>query len=115
MVSVRGGRTRITIQESLGPLIGAIFGGFGGGMGGGGVWPVIGVLVGGFHLPVSAIAAIIPLWLTTTYATARTVYHRSSGRRLRELEAVADRLETLARELIPLERPAVRAGTRPPP
>jgi hypothetical protein len=115
VVSVRGGRTRITIQESLGPLIGAIFGGMGGGMGGGGVWPVIGILVGGFHLPMSAITAIIPLWLTATYATARTVYHRSSGRRVRELEAVADRLATLAHDLIPPERSAVRAGTRPPP
>jgi hypothetical protein len=63
----------------------------------------------------SAITAIIPLWLTATYATARTVYHRSSGRRLRELEGVADRLATLARELIPPQRPTVRAGTRPPP
>jgi hypothetical protein len=79
------------------------------------VWPVIGILVGGFHLAGGAIAAIIPLWLTATYATARTVYHRSSGRRLRELEAVADRLVTLAHELIPPQRPAVRAGGRPLP
>src|SRR6267143_7188792 len=107
VVSVRGGRTRITIQESLGPLIGAIFGGFGGGMGGGGVWPVIAIFLGAFHLPASSIAAIIPLWLTTTYATARTAYHRSSGRRARELEAVADRLAALARELAPT-RPALR-------
>jgi hypothetical protein len=99
VVWVRGGRTRIAIQENLGPLIGAVFGGIGGGMGGGGVWPVIGIFVGAFHLPASAIAAIIPLWLVTTYATARTAYHRSSGRRLRELEAVADRLAALAREL----------------
>ena len=63
----------------------------------------------------SAIAAIIPLWLTTTYATARTAYHHSSGRRARELEAVADRLAALARELLPPERPAVRAGARPLP
>jgi len=107
LVSVRGGRTRITIQENLGPLIGAVFGGFGGGMGGGGVWPVIAIFLGAFHLPASSIAAIIPLWLTTTYATARTAYHRSSGRRARELEAVADRLAALARELAPV-RPALR-------
>ena len=112
MVSVRGGRTRITIQENFGPLIGAVFGGVGGGMGGGGVWPVIGIFLGVFHLPPSAIAAIIPLWLVATYATARTVYHRSSGRRVRELEAVADRLEALARELAPA-RPALRPPSGP--
>jgi hypothetical protein len=112
MVSVRGGRTRITIQENFGPLIGAVFGGVGGGMGGGGVWPVIGIFLGAFHLPPSAIAAIIPLWLVTTYATARTVYHRSSGRRVRELDAVADRLEALARELAS-EKPALRPPSGP--
>src|SRR5881296_2848697 len=35
VVSVRGGRTRITIQENFGSLVGAMFGGIGGGMGGG--------------------------------------------------------------------------------
>jgi hypothetical protein len=67
---------------------------------------VIGIFLGAFRLPPSAIAAIIPLWLVTTYATARTVYHRSSGRRVRELEAVTDRLAALARELAPT-RPAL--------
>src|SRR3989441_2202085 len=87
--SVRGGRTRITIQEHFGPLIGGIFGGIGGGVGGGG---------GG---------ALIPLWLATTYATARTVYHRSTARRVQELQEVADRLAALALELAPA-RPALR-------
>ena len=108
VVSVRGGRTRITMQEHLGPLIGGIFGGIGGGMGGGGMWPVIGIFLAAFHLPASAVTAIIPLWLVTTYATARTAYHRASGRRVRELEALADRLAALARELAPA-RPALRS------
>ncbi|HVH66829.1 MAG TPA: serine/threonine-protein kinase [Gemmatimonadales bacterium] len=99
VVSVRGGRTRIMIQEGLAPLIGAIFGGIGGGMGGGGVWPVIGVLVGALHVPGAAIGAIVPLWLATTYVTARTTYRYKSRRRIRELEALADRLAALAREL----------------
>ena len=107
VVSVRAGRTRITIQENFGPLIGAIFGGIGGGMGGGGIWPVIGIVLAAFHLPPSAIGAIVPLWLATTYATARTIYHRSSGKRVRELQDVADRLAALARELSPA-RPALR-------
>ena len=114
-VSVRGGRTRITIQENLGPLIGAIFGGIGGGMGGGGMGPIIGIFAGALHIAGAAVAVIVPLWLATTFATARTAYHYSSRRRARELEGLADRLATLVRELIPPERPALRAGARPLP
>jgi hypothetical protein len=100
VVSVRGGRTRIAIQENLAPLIGGIFGGIGGGMGGGGMGPIIGVGVGAFHLVGGAVAAIIPLWLAATYLTARTVYARTARRRMRELETLADRLAGLVRELV---------------
>ena len=112
VVSVRGGRTRITIQENFGPLIGGIFGGIGGGMGGGGIGPMIGILVGALHIPGSFIGALIPLWLATTYATARTVYHRSTARRVQELQEVADRLAALALELAPA-RPALRPPSGP--
>ncbi len=111
-VSVRGGRTRITIHENLAALIGAMYGGIGGGMGGGGIGPMIGIVMG-LHLP-AALPLIVPLWLATTYATARTAYHFSTKRRTRELERLTDRLASLARELIPPQRPLVRAGTRPP-
>jgi len=107
VVSVRGGRTRITVQENLAPLVGAMFGGIGGGMGGGGLGPIIGILVGGLHLAPVAMVAIIPLWLGTTYVTARTVYRRNARGRVRELEALADRLAALARELIPVARPTI--------
>ena len=100
VVSVRGGRTRIAIQENLAPLIGAIFGGIGGGMGGGGMGPIIGVGVGAFHLAGAAVAAIIPLWLVATYFTARTAYGRTTRRRVRELEGLADRLAGLVQELV---------------
>jgi hypothetical protein len=110
VVSVRGGRTRITLQESLAPLVGAIFGGIGGGMGGGGMGPILGILVGALHVPATAIAVIIPLWLATTYATARTAYHNGTRRRVRELEELADRLEALTRELVP-QRRALRSPT----
>ena len=106
-VSVRGGQTRITIRENLASLMGAVFGGIGGGMGGGGVWPVIGIAIGLFHLPPGAIGAIIPLWLGTTYVTARTAYHASTKRRARELEHLTDRLAALARELVS-QPPALR-------
>jgi len=46
----------------------------------------------------------VPVWLATTYLTARTVYRRSSDRRAKELEGLADRLAELVRELVP-ERP----------
>ena len=106
-MSVRGGQTRITIRENLASLMGAVFGGIGGGMGGGGVWPVIGIAIGLFHLPPGAIGAIIPLWLGTTYVTARTAYHASTKRRARELEHLTDRLAALARELVS-QPPALR-------
>ena len=99
-VSIRGGRTRITIHETLSQLIGGVFGGIGGGMGGGGMGPIMGVFVGALHFPPAAIAMIVPLWLATTFATARTVYHRSTTRRARELEALADSLAALAREVL---------------
>jgi len=105
-VSVRGGRTRIAVRENLGPLIGQIYGGIGGGMGGGGMGPIMGILFGALHFPGAAIAVIVPLWLATTFATARTAYHYGSKRRGRTLEELADRLAALARELV-AERPAL--------
>jgi uncharacterized membrane protein len=98
-VSVRRGQTRITIQENMNQLIGAVFGGIGGGMGGGGMGPIIGVGVGALHLVGAAVVIVVPVWLGITYLTARTVYRRSSMKRLREAEELANRLEVLVREL----------------
>ena len=99
-VSVRGGQTRIVVQENLGNVIGGIFGGIGGGVGGGGMGPIMAIF-GAAHLPPLALAFIIPAWLTTTFTVARTVYSRTSRRRGEELQRVADRLAALARELVP--------------
>ena len=103
-VSVRGGHTRITIQESLGQLIGAVYGGIGGGMGGGGLGPMLGILGGALHVAGPLLAALVPVWLGTTYVTARAVYRHNTNRRAKELEGLADRLAELVRELVP-ERP----------
>jgi serine/threonine protein kinase len=111
-VSVRGGRTRITIQENLSQLIGAVYGGIGGGMGGGGLGPILGILGGALHVAGPALGLIVPMWLVTTFATARTAYHYSTKRRMRELEELADRMAALAQELVP-ERPALRGSARP--
>jgi len=109
-VSVRGGRTRITIQENLGALIGGIFGGIGGGMGGGAMGPILVTVVGALHIP-AALAVVIPLWMATVFATARTAYHYSTQKRVRELTGVADRLAALVAELVS-ERPALRNPER---
>jgi hypothetical protein len=97
-VSIRGGQTRITVREGLGPLMGAIFGGIGGGMGGGGMGLVMGTIAA-FNafawLPV-----VVPLWLLTTYGVARTTYGRVAARRELELLQLADRLEARTRELV---------------
>jgi len=74
-VTVRGGWTRITIQESLAQLIGAVFGGIGGGMGGGGMGPMMAILFGGLHFPGVAAAFFVPAWFSLAYSIARTSYH----------------------------------------
>jgi len=91
-------------------LVGTLM--LGGGMGGGGMGPMIWFVAGGLHLP-AALPFVIPLWLATTLVTARTAYHYSTKRRAQTLEKLADRLEALARELVPA-RPAVRGLGRPP-
>ena len=108
-VSVRGGQTRVIVQESLSNLIGGIFGGIGGGMGGGGMGPIMGTFAS-LHVSPLGLIAIVPLWLLTTLTVARTVYSRSSRRRAAELQQVADRLAALALELAP--RPALRRPDR---
>jgi serine/threonine protein kinase len=110
-VTVRGGRTRIIAQETLSNVIGGIFGGIGGGMGGGGMGPIIGIFVEGAGVPEAALAAIIPLWLLTTFSVARTAYHYTSRSRARDLETLVDRLAALARELVP-QRPLLRAAEK---
>jgi serine/threonine protein kinase len=107
-VSVRGGRTRITIQENLAPVIGGVFGGIGGGVGGGGMGPIMGILGGALHLgPVVAVLA--PAWLGVTFILARTVYRNITSKRVRELEGLADRLAEFTQDLAPEPRALPRA------
>ena len=106
-VSVRGGRTRIAVQENLGQLAGAVFGGIGGGMGGGGMGPIMGIVMGALHAP-ALLPVIVPLWLATTFVVARTVFSRTSRGRERELELLADRLAAIVRDVVAEQRPALR-------
>jgi serine/threonine protein kinase len=98
-VSIRSGRTRITVQENLSNLIGGVYGGIGGGMGGGGMGPVLGVLGGVLHMgPLTVL--FVPVWLAITYATARTVYRRISGKKAAELEDLTNRITAMVEELV---------------
>ena len=63
--------------------------------------PGIGIFVNVMHGAPQLIPLFIPVWLGVTYWTARTVYHRSTKNRARELASLADRLAALARELVP--------------
>jgi serine/threonine-protein kinase len=98
-ITVRGGRTRVTIQENLTNLIGQVYGPIGGGMGGGGTGVVMAIVAGAMHAPF-LIPLAIPAWLFTTYATARTVYRHNSRRRRSELEELADHLMSVVKDLI---------------
>lgn len=100
IVTVRGGRTRITIIENLTALAGSIFGGIGGGLGGGGMAPVIGITMGALSLNPLFLLGLIPAWLSGVYVTARSVYRKQSGKRVHELEHLADHLARLTRDLI---------------
>jgi len=101
------------VQEPLGNLIGGIFGGIGGGMGGGGLGPLLGGLIDGVGMAPLVAVAVIPLWLLTTFATARTAYFYAARRRSRALESLADTLAELARELV-TATPAALANPRYP-
>ncbi len=105
-VSVCGGRTRVIVQENLSNLIGGIFGGMGGG-GMGLLSAILGTLGAPTLLPV-----VVPLWIVTTFATARTAYHYNVKRRAQELEQLADRLSALAKELAPAAASAARPGAQ---
>jgi tRNA A-37 threonylcarbamoyl transferase component Bud32 len=113
VVSVRAGRTRITIQESLKNLVGGVYGGIGGGMGGGGLGPMLGIMIDGLNLGGGVAAVLAPAWLILTYATARTTYYYVSRRRARQLAQLADRLEALARDLVVVNPGALGSLARP--
>ena len=98
-VSIRAGRTRIAVQESLANLIGGVFGGIGGGMGGGGMGPMLGIAAGALHLGAFTVL-LVPVWLGITYATARTVYRRMTGKKAAELEDLANRIAALVQTLV---------------
>jgi hypothetical protein len=109
-VTVRNGRTRIMAQENLGQLIGVTFGAIGGGVGAGGIGPLIAMMTQGFHTDPMALAFVIPAWLLSVLATARSVYYHAVKRRSATLEELTERLAGVCRELIAEARPRLPAG-----
>ena len=108
-VSVRAGRTRITVREGLMPLVGGWFGGMLGGLGGGGLGPLIGILASNVG-PMAAVVAV-PFWMCGVFAMTRSAFYYTVRRRRRQLEALMERVVALTQELTP-GRPALRSGER---
>jgi hypothetical protein len=98
VITVRGGHTRIVIQEGLGRLIGGIFGGLGGGLGGGTTGGVVGAFVN-LHVPELLFVAL-PAWYFLVFSGARTWFHYAWRSRQGKLEQLADRLASTAEQLI---------------
>ncbi len=109
-LSVRAGQTRIHIQDTLGDLKGGLFGGLFAGLGAGGLGPIIAVTIKTLAAPQLLIAAV-PLWIAGAFSIARTTYHYTVRGRRRGLEELADRLVTLAEEIVP---PALPPGSALP-
>jgi hypothetical protein len=103
-ITVRAGRTRVHIQESLTDLKGGLWGGMMGGLGGGGLGPIVAISVEALKVPMVLVAAI-PLWLLAVFSGTRSLYHNLVASRNRTLEALADRLAALARQLAPASLP----------
>jgi hypothetical protein len=51
------------------------------------------------------LVAAIPLWLLAVFSGTRSLYHNLVASRSRTLEALADRLAALARQLAPASLP----------
>ncbi len=102
-VSVRDGRTKLTVTDKLGPLAGAMFGGVGGGVGGGTI--IVPILAGG-----ALFAPLIPVfllgWLGASWFGSRAIFKRVARRRANQLQRVFDALvEEIERGIARAKKP----------
>jgi hypothetical protein len=97
MVTVRGGQTRIRVEEKIGTLAGGLFGGIMGGAGGGGGVPLFVNLLMFVGPPVAVVA--LAAWLGGTYGLSRTIYTGVANKRGFELRGLADRLAELVEDV----------------
>ena len=98
-VTVRGGRTRLTIQENLSRLIGIVYGAIGGGVGGGGFGLGAGVVGGALGAPY-LLPILLPAWILGMYGGTRLTYRYTSHKRRRDTEGMADHLALVIKDLI---------------
>ena len=97
MVTVRGGQTRIRVEERIGALAGGLFGGIMGGGGGGGGMAIFGSLSAFVGLPVAVLGLIA--WLGGMYGLSRTIFTGVASKRGHELRGLADRLAELVKDV----------------
>jgi serine/threonine protein kinase len=99
IVTPRGGRTRIVVEEHLGQLAGGLFGGIMGGVGGGGGGAALGIGMGALQAPVAALVTT-GLIVLGSYGLARTIYRRTARQRERQLRELVERLATQVAQTI---------------
>ena len=98
-ILVRDGRTSIYVSERLRDLIGAVYGvGIGAG-GGSTTMPIIGVIMGAFHMPL-LIPPVLVAWLGSVFGTARYTLQRLTRSRTKVLQELTQRLADRARDSI---------------
>jgi hypothetical protein len=88
-VSVRDGRTKLTVTDKLGPLAGAMFGGVGGGVGGGTI--VVPIIAGGALFP-PLIPVFLLGWLGASWFGSRAIFKRVARRRANQMQRVFEAL-----------------------
>jgi hypothetical protein len=107
-VAPRDGRTRIHIEEHLGQLAGGLFGGLMGGGGGAGAATAAALATETLHSPLFAVVGVT-VSIVGTYITSRSIFTHTASKRVRALEALADRLVEVV-EASATRRPAVERG-----
>jgi hypothetical protein len=90
---VRGGKTRLRLDERLGQVAGGLFGGIVGGLGGGGMGFVIPTTLA--TLGPRGLLFTVPLWLLAVYTAVRFGYRSLVKRRARQLVRVTRGLTAL--------------------
>jgi hypothetical protein len=90
VITPRGGRTTIRIEEQMGTLAGGLFGGAAG-LSGGLTGASIGIGIGVLHSGVVAIGMVAAV-VSGAYLLARTIYGRVTGRRGEQLQALMSRV-----------------------
>lgn len=88
-VSVRDGKTRLSVTDKLGNAAGAIYGGIGGGVGGGTI--IVPLLAGMAIAPVAVPIALVA-WLGGSFWGCRALFKRSAKKRATQMQKIFDTL-----------------------